>query len=148
MSIDLFLSSIKEVSTTEQKMITAGYLQVIWTDELLLWNSKLTGMFWMKFRQVSVEEITKNSIISRVHSQVIFHDALKHPQQRILMNDLKKMVLTVSLIFSTFVLTSEQRRIKAHRQVFQCLVFSTCISCFGLFVHYYRCSRALSTHHC
>ena len=59
MSIDLFLSSIKEVSTTEQKMITAGYLQVIWTDELLLWNSKLTGMHWMKFRQVSVEEITK-----------------------------------------------------------------------------------------
>ena len=59
MSIDLFLSSIKEVSTTEQKMITAGYLQVKWTDELLLWNSTLTGMYWMKFRQVSGEEITK-----------------------------------------------------------------------------------------
>ncbi|XP_078309660.1 acetylcholine receptor subunit beta-like [Crassostrea virginica] len=54
MSIDLFLSSIKEVSTTEQKMITAGYLKVIWTDELLLWNSTLTGMLWMKFRQRDV----------------------------------------------------------------------------------------------
>ncbi|XP_078339346.1 acetylcholine receptor subunit beta-like [Crassostrea virginica] len=65
MSIDLFLSSIKEVSTTEQKMTTTGYLKVKWTDELLVWNSTTTGMYWMQFNQKDIwipDVVVKNGM--------------------------------------------------------------------------------------
>ena len=54
MSIDLFLANINDISTTEQKMTTTGYLKVKWTDELLVWNSTTTGMYWMQFNQVII----------------------------------------------------------------------------------------------
>ena len=54
MSIDLFLAKINDISTTEQKMTTTGYLKVKWTDELLVWNSTTTGMYWMQFNQVII----------------------------------------------------------------------------------------------
>nr|XP_022302150.1 acetylcholine receptor subunit beta-like [Crassostrea virginica] len=65
MSIDLFLANINDISTTEQKMTTTGYLKVKWTDELLVWNSTTTGMYWMQFNQTDIwipDIVVKNGL--------------------------------------------------------------------------------------
>nr|XP_022295994.1 acetylcholine receptor subunit beta-like isoform X1 [Crassostrea virginica] len=65
MSIDLFLAKINDISTTEQKMTTTGYLKVKWTDELLVWNSTTTGMYWMQFNQKDIwipDVVVKNGM--------------------------------------------------------------------------------------
>lgn len=47
------LADINDVDVVQQQLITTAYLSILWFDELLVWDNKITNIERLYFKQVS-----------------------------------------------------------------------------------------------
>lgn len=57
--ISFYLSSLIEVDTVHQRLVTAAHLGVVWVDEFLQWDQESTGIEVLHFKQVRYTEKSK-----------------------------------------------------------------------------------------
>lgn len=74
LDVSFYLSSINEVNEVKEKMVTTGYLDLLWTDELLEW----TPADYNNTKQIFVPQVQENTNFNITDVDIFIHFIILH----------------------------------------------------------------------
>lgn len=74
LDVSLYLSSINEVNEVKEKMVTTGYLDLLWTDEVLEW----TPADYNNTKQIFVPQVQENTNFNITDVDIFIHFIILH----------------------------------------------------------------------
>lgn len=74
LDVSFYLSSINEVNAVKEKMVTTGYLDLLWTDELLEW----TPADYNNTKQIFVPQVQENTNFNITDVDIFIHFIILH----------------------------------------------------------------------
>lgn len=74
LDVSFYLSSINEVNEVKEKMVTTGYLDLLWTDELLEW----TPANYNNTKQIFVPQVQENTNFNITDVDIFIHFIILH----------------------------------------------------------------------